>query len=68
MNEESNESAADRDAKLIALMNQIREVDEGTYKAMTSAAADEEDASYRCVRWGRNPETGERICLEWERV
>lgn len=58
-------------AELAALLKKFPEQARGFSVELSSSSAEEATGaavSTRCVRYGRDPETGELICLEYART
>ena len=53
------------DPKIAKLYEGIKREDPDLFEAMTLAADDAEIEERRCLRWGVDPATGRRICIEW---
>lgn len=64
---QDNNKMQDREMnqEALELLKALREVDGGAYKGIVPPNDLVSASSLRCVQWGINPETGERICIRY---
>lgn len=58
-----NDSPLSQD--LVEMLTKIRETDKELYESMTLPHEDVNMGERRCLRWGVDPRTGRRFCIEW---
>lgn len=51
--------------ELVEILNKIRETDKELYENITLPQEDVNFSERRCLRWGVDPQTGRRFCIEW---